>query len=316
MHILTRSGAKPVPRKENAPQINPEIQKQLTAIGGIVPPEGGHYAGQPVYRLAWGQTEQHFSRGRMRVRFPDEDEEEIIVQERFFVAPEVFQRVAVWQEKREKNRVEKFLTCDYSMFTEFEPVSSYLKQTESSLDYMQIADAVGTREEVEGDFLGIAKTVAPKDWLYLCDVKEVTEIGKKCWFIMRWISSKAHGGRAAWEKLRYTTDAYVPELNAVVPLVDDLGEFPENGFYIPRFEIADYQKDEFGSYDAENFNYAEPTRANAVEPVIQELYEMAQLTRQQKNREFRAKQNEEEMVKRRDRAARENLEKVSGLLDL
>lgn len=293
---------KETPSNRRAPVINPRIQEQLTRIGGTVPEGGGDYAGQPVYRLAFGQEEKHFSRGKMRIRFIDDDVEPVFVQERFFVSPEVFARAAEWQTAREKERFDRFLNCDYSIFAENKPISSYLKQNESSLDYMQLADACGSREEVSGNFAGIAASAAPADWIYLCDVKEIVEIGKNCWFVMRWIPASSHGGKKQWNEMRYTRDAYVPELNTVVPLVDDLGAFPENGFWIPRLQIAEFPEDENGNLHPTNYEYTEPTEANCVLPVIEMLYERARLTNQDKDRAWRAKRSEEQLYERQQSA--------------
>lgn len=313
--ILTnRPAPKEIPRNRRAPEINPRLQETLTRIGGTVPEGGGPYAGMPVYRLAFGQEETHFSRGRMRLRFPDEDIEPVLVQERFFVAPEVFVRAAAWQTEREKKRLERFLNCDYTIFGENQPLSGYLREFESSLDYMQLEDKVGSREEVSSDVLGIAGSAAPPDWIYLCDVKEIIEIGKNCWFVMRWIPASSHGGRKSWNDMRYTADAFVPELNATVPLIDDLGEFPEYGFWIPRLEIAEYARDDFGNYYASNYRYTEPTEANCIDPVIEMLYERAKLTNQDKNAAWRAKQTEEHLFERRDAAIAATNERARELL--
>ncbi len=77
-----------------APEINPRLQETLKRLGGTIPPGNNSFAGMPVYRLAWGQEERHFSRGKMRLRFPDEAVEPMSVRERFFVAPEVFHEAA------------------------------------------------------------------------------------------------------------------------------------------------------------------------------------------------------------------------------
>ncbi len=256
-----------------APAINPRIQETLTKIGGLVPEIGGPYAGMPVYRLAWGQHEKHFEQGKFRIRFVDDDQEPIIVQERFFVAPDVFTRCSEWLLNREQDLRNRFLNFDFNVFAETALLSSYLREKESSLNYMELTEARGTREELEMDYLGIASSSAPADWIYLTDVKEVIEIGKPFWYVMKWISAQKHGGREHWEKSRYAHNAYVPELNDVLPIVDQKGPFPEYGFWIPRLEIADYPI-VFGKPTIHGATTTEPTEENCIEPILEMEFEM------------------------------------------
>ncbi len=303
-------------RNNPAPSINPALQAELTQIGGTVPPSGGHFAAQPVYRLAFGQQEQHFSRGRWRVRFPDDEIDELYVQERFYVTPELYSRIAVWMKERDADRQARFFNGDFGVLGEMEPISNYIRAHASTLEYHQLPSVTDTRDNLTMDVESIAATSVPPTWMYVADIADVIEIGKNCWFIMRWISSNAHGGRDMWERFRWTENAYIPELNCVVPIVDDLGAFSENGFWIPRIQIAEFFRDNNGACDPRNFRYLEPTRRNTVEPVIEELFEQAALTRQMRNKDFRAAQHNEELIEKRDRAEAVQRAKVFEILEV
>jgi hypothetical protein len=278
-----------------APSINPRIQEALTKIGGFVPSIGGKYAGMPVYRLAWGQSETHFDQGKERIRFIDRNALPIITQERFYVASEVYSRVAQWLEVKQRMLRDRFLQFEFNIFAHNIPLSQYLKETESSLDYQQLPDAVGTRQEIEMDYLGLASYAAPEGWMFLADVKDVEIIGKPFWYVMKWISAEKHGGRDAWERTRYAHDAYIPELNARLPIIDRWGAFPEYGFWIPFIEVADYVQPD-GSISYEKARTAEPTEENCINPVLEREFEMAQVNLSKLGIEQRKRDSEGELL--------------------
>jgi hypothetical protein len=280
---------------QSAPSVNPRIQEALTKIGGFVPSIGGKYAGMPVYRLAWGQSEKHFDQGRERIRFIDLKTLPIITQERFFVAPEVYTRVAEWLEAKQRMLRDRFLSFDFNVFAHNIPLSSYLKENEAFWDYQQLPDAVGTRQEIEMDYLGLASHSSPENWMFLADVKDVEIIGKPFWYVMKWISAEKHGGRESWEKTRYAMNAYVPELNDVLPIVDRFGAFPEYGFWIPFIEVADYVQPD-GSISYEKARTAEPTEENCINPVLEREYEMRQVNLSKLGIEQRNRDLEEELL--------------------
>lgn len=266
------------------------ITDKLADIGGIVP--AGRYAGQPVYRLEWGETATQWKRGKERIRFRDRSKPMLVREERFFVAPELYGEVADYLADRQRKRIKHFIETGILIN---DSLGQFLSN-KSSLLYCRLADAVGTYKEITTDFRKIADTSAPvilPDWLYVSAVAEIKEQGTPLWYVTKWMKAENYTSKEAWNINRYSYDAYVPELGVKLPVVDDLGEYPQDGVYAALFEIADYELDKDG--DIKSVKTAQPTYSNCIEPVLELERSREAMTKQDADPDFRMKQKEDHL---------------------
>lgn len=245
----------------------PEIQKELTRAGGLV--SNGAYAGQPRYKLAWGQTETEFLGGKHRIRFRDTRIPRLVRISRFFVSPNLTAKLSEWSKQ---NPVIDEMGC----FVKGRRALKELLAEESSFEYQKLETLTMPEKEYRL-MMHVPQIAASPNWLFVSEVEEVVSIGRQCWYVLRHLAAADYEKRESWNRNRFVYDCFLPEIGANVDVVDFNGPYPEHGVYTAYMEIAKYEGENYKDY-----KYLEPTFSNCVQPVLDEV-ETGALTQEEKD---------------------------------
>lgn len=246
----------------SAPWDVSEIQRDLTRLGGLVPPGFGDLSGQPILKIVWGQTEKMFLGGKDRIRFDDQMIPHIIKQKHFLVTDECFLRCVEWAKKQEEKKRNAYLRCDWHGATRLYRIETYLRQYESSLNYKLLEEGRSVQEIAQ---------IIPVGWKYLSDIPDITEIGKFSFFVLQWIPPKLLGTEKTWQENRYGFEWCLE--TGRQEWQDITGAYPKNGFYEKVvMQVALPVTIKVGNSEMDYFRGVIPTRKNTIEPIIAGLY--------------------------------------------
>jgi hypothetical protein len=249
----------------NTLPVDEKLQGELTRVGGVVP--DGAYAGQPIYKLAFGQTETEYLGGKQRIRFRDARIPRLAKVSRFFVSPEIATKVSDFYRDNP-------LVNEYGVFVERPTLREFIAKEPSFQS--STLETVTIPERDYRRFMHVPQFEAPATWLFLSEIEELISIGRECWYVMRWMAAEDYEKRASWDKNRFAYGVMVPEVGAEVPVLDFNGPYPEHGVYVPFSEIAEYEDESY-----RNYKFLQPDFSNTVQPVI-ETIEEGKLTDEQK----------------------------------
>lgn len=253
---------KPETWVNNKPAVDTALQSELTRVGGVVPT--GAYAGQPKFKLVFGQTETEFLGGKQRMRFRDARIPRLVRVARYFCSAAVAARLADYAK-------DKPIINEFGVFDETRESLAKRMESEPSFEYMKL-DTITLPEKEYRKQKHLPTIAAPSNWLFISEIEELISIGRECWYVMRWMAPEDYESRESWERNRFAYDVYIPDVGQEVAVVDFNGPYPENGVYVPFTEIAEYLGDDY-----RNYKYLKPSFSTAVQPVI-DIVEEGKLT--------------------------------------
>lgn len=211
------------------PSVSPEIQKELTRLGGTIPNGCGELSGEPLFRLVWAPDELEWKNGKLRLRF--------------------LQR---------QRRIRRHYVCTEEMFTKLHAFDVHsMQERRASYMALDLAKAFLPHETTpyiqsnfteQLDYITLDPTVRPEGMLtypqfprYYRDADFLQQIGKEEWKVLRWMPTPVlrdtvcpHfptmlDDEKTWTDLRYDK-GYYPETGEE-RMLDRLGPYPQFGSY-------------------------------------------------------------------------------------
>lgn len=248
------------------PPVDEALQAELTRVGGTVP--AGGYAGQPIYKLVFGQQHKEFIGGKKRLFFRDSRIPKRFKVTRFFVSNALLPKLSEWAQQNPK--VDDFGVVNIDRT----PLSTRIHE-EFSGDYQQL-ETLTIPERDYRRMKHAPEISAPAGWVFVSEIEEVIDIGRQCWYVLRWLAAPDVESRASWDRNRFEFEHYLPEVGGNVPVLDFNGAYPEDGVYTAYTEIADYVGKDYREY-----KYLKPSFSTVVQPVLDDI-ETGKLTDEEK----------------------------------
>ncbi len=208
---------------EAPPIIGSQVQRSLTRIGGLIPQGNGRFSGQPIIKLAWGQSEQCFDAGRMRTRFYDQKQQPVFKRTAYAITLEGQTVLRKYLERKEAALIDAFAEKDYPLYHTL----LFLKHRHFLDNYIPTFQ---WKEVPTGLSVEQASLHVPAGWFYFEDIPEVLEIGSPNWFVLQWLPAEHIDSEENWNERRFNFQ-HVIEFGDDQKWIDSFGEYPKHGDY-------------------------------------------------------------------------------------
>ena len=265
-----------------------DIQRELTRIGGVIPPGYGENTDKPNFIIVWGQSFKTWLNGKMRLMFDDDRIDAKHFPNHFAVTEKVYQRAVQWYLAEEQKRQDALMRCDFQGAQKFPDFAVYLETHESTLDYFRLPKEANP------------KTIAGMihdGYRYLCGLYSYEEIGRQTFFVLQFQTREMIGTESDWNDNRYGR-VYYPETDTDEHLIDILGPYPFHGEYsLPVLRIADKLGDNL-------YRYREPSKLNVILPMKQLLMIRETLSNAEKSPDAQQKMRVDNFFRKMERTRR------------
>jgi hypothetical protein len=201
------------------------IQSELIKIGGLIPDGNGEFLGKPNFIIVWGQEYKEFLLGKFRLKFSENQIPAEVEPIAFQVSQPVYERYLKWIQREELTRQKAYALANFNALAGFATAEQYLLNYEYQTEFERINSKWSETK--------VALSIRP-NWRYLFSHYNYNEIGQQCFYVLQWCPAEFFGTEEDWAANRIISN-YVPELDADIDFIDNIGHYPIHGKY--AFEV-------------------------------------------------------------------------------